>query len=414
MATKPILIHNALIWDGTGAAAFPGQVRVDGERIATVAPATESLAADGATKIDARGRFLMPGMIEGHSHITFMDLSIASDLGEIPPEEHTLGAMHNARKLLDAGFTSACSAASAKLRLDVVIRNEINAGRIPGPRMLAAGPEITVTGGLGDADLFHVSRNSFGMVADGPDDIVKAVRLCIREGVDIVKINISGDFSVPSSSDLMTVMNEAETRAAVEATHERGKRIASHSRAPLSVQRALQAGVDIIYHCDHADEKTLDMLEAAKDRVITGPAFGNIVNALAHWEKLNTPAAVERAGTLRRLFDNSCRTHAEMRRRGIRVVIGGDYGFATNPQGTNARDLEHFVTHYGFSPSEALQAATRIGGEIMDMGDELGLVKPGYLADLLLIDGNPLDDVRILQDQRKIRMIMQGGKRYKG
>mgnify|MGYP000002677855 CR=1 FL=1 len=411
---NPILIHEAMVWDGTGADAFPGQVLIEGERIRTIAPASETLAANGADRIDAKGRFLMPGMIEGHSHISFMDLSIASDLGEIPPEEHTLGSMHNARKLLDAGFTSACSAASAKLRLDVVIRNEINAGRIPGPRMLAAGPEITVTGGLGDADLFHVSRNSFGMVADGPDEIVKAVRLCIREGVDIVKINISGDFSVPSSSDLMTGMDEAETRAAVDAAHERGKRIASHSRAPASVQRALRTGVDIIYHCDHADEETLDMLEAAKDRIITGPAFGNIVTALAHWEKQNTPMAVERAGKLRRLFDNSCRTHAEMRRRGIRVVIGGDYGFATNPQGTNARDLEHFVTHYGFTPSEALQAATRIGGEIIDMGDELGLFKEGYLADLLLVDGNPLDDVRVMQDHSKIDMIMQAGQRYKG
>lgn len=101
-----------------------------------------------------------------------------------------------------------------------------------------------------------------------------------------------------------------------------------------------------------------------------------------------------------------------MRKRGIRIVPGGDYGFAVNPQGTNARDFEHFVTHFGFTPSEALQAGTRIGGQIMERGHELGLVKPGYLADLLLIDGDPLQDIRVLQDNKRFTFIMKGGVRY--
>jgi len=101
-----------------------------------------------------------------------------------------------------------------------------------------------------------------------------------------------------------------------------------------------------------------------------------------------------------------------MRQRGIRIVVGGDYGFAANPQGTNARDLEHFVEHFGFSSSEALQAATRTGGEIMKRGHELGLVKPGYLADLVLVDGDPIADVRVMQDNRRFSFIMKGGVRY--
>ena len=102
-----------------------------------------------------------------------------------------------------------------------------------------------------------------------------------------------------------------------------------------------------------------------------------------------------------------------MRKRGIRVLVGGDYGFAANPQGTNARDLEHFVTHFGFSPSEALQAATRLGGEAMMRPDEIGLVKPGYLADLLLVDGDPLTDIKRLQNQDALLVIMQGGRLHK-
>jgi imidazolonepropionase-like amidohydrolase len=115
---------------------------------------------------------------------------------------------------------------------------------------------------------------------------------------------------------------------------------------------------------------------------------------------------------LQRLYEASCRTHNAMRQRGIRIVMGGDYGFAANPQGTNARDLQHFVEHFGFSPSEALQAATRTGGEIMKRGHELGLVKPGYLADLLLVDGDPINDVRVMQDNHRFAFIMKGGVRY--
>ncbi|MBL8673978.1 MAG: amidohydrolase family protein, partial [Rhodospirillales bacterium] len=115
---------------------------------------------------------------------------------------------------------------------------------------------------------------------------------------------------------------------------------------------------------------------------------------------------------LKPLYEATCRTHGEMRRRGIRVVAGGDYGFAGNPQGTNARDLEHFTRHFGFSPSEALLAATRTGGQIMRRGHELGMVRPGYLADLLLVDGDPLADIRVLQDNTRFAFIMKDGVRY--
>ena len=122
----------------------------------------------------------------------------------------------------------------------------------------------------------------------------------------------------------------------------------------------------------------------------------------------NTPQGRLYLERLKPLYEATCRTHNEMRKRGIRIVIGGDYGFAANPQGTNARDLEHFVTHFGFSPSEALQAATRTGGEIMQRGHELGLVKEGYLADLLLVDGDPLKDVARSAGQEALCLHHEG------
>ncbi|MDP1963888.1 MAG: amidohydrolase family protein [Reyranella sp.] len=407
-----LLIEHATVWDGSGAAPFPGQVLVENERIVAVAPRAEALAADGAERLDAGGKFLMPGLVEGHAHLSFVDTPRGTALGELPPEDHALLTMDAARKLLGAGFTSACSAAAAKIRLDVAVRDAIERGHTDGPRLLTASPELTVTGGLGDGRRLHLHQDSFGVAVDGPDEVRRMARLCLREGCDTIKLNISGDYGTESALAETTVMTDAEVAAGVEAAHTIGRRVAAHARASESVKRALRNGVDIIYHCDFADEEALDMLEAQKDRVFTGPAIGIV---LARLESLRGDNSWQGQGFLERLkplYEATCRTHHEMRKRGIRIVIGGDYGFAANPQGTNARDLEHFVTHLGFSPSEALQAATRTGGEIMKRGHELGQIKPGFLADLLLVDGDPLQDVRVLQNRKRLALIMKGGVRY--
>ncbi len=207
----------------------------------------------------------------------------------------------------------------------------------------------------------------------------------------------------------MTVMSEAEVRAGVEAAHDFGRRVNCHARAGGSVHRALECGVDVIYHCEHMDAAALDRMQAQRDRVFTGPAIGLIVNTIERGPEFGIDeAAIERLG-MRRTVELSASVYAELRRRGVRVVIGGDYGFAWTPQGTNARDLEHFVTLFGYSPAEALVCATKVGGEIMGMGDELGLVREGYLADLLLVDGDPTRDVRIMQDRARIVMVMKDG-----
>ncbi len=407
------LFRNVTVWDGSGAAPFPGDVLVEGNRIRTLARKTGELPGDGALQIDGGGMTLMPGMVEGHAHLSFGGAQKNSDLGDIPPEEHTLLTMRNAKTLLDHGFTSAYSAASAKLRLDVVIRNEINAGRLPGPRLRAAGPELTVTAGLGDENRLHMLRDSFALVVDGPEEIAKATRICIREGADNIKINISGDDFVPAAKGGMTVMREAEVLSAVEVAHSFGKRVNSHSHSSGSVKRAVECGVDVIYHCEAADSEALDLLEAAKDRIFVGPAIGLIYNTLYEGEAFGITKQVAHDLGMHRVIDSSQRAYAEMRKRGIPVVIGGDYGFAWVPQGTNARDIAHFVSLFGYSPSEALQCATRVGGAIMGLGHELGLVKEGYLADLLLVAGDPLKDVTLLQHQKNLVVIMQDGRLYK-
>jgi len=410
---KPILFRGAKVWDGSGAPTFPGDVLVEGSRIKTVARAPGRLAADGATVIEARGRTLMPGLVEGHAHISFGGAVNDSDLGNIPPEEHVLLTMRNAKTLLDHGFTSAYSAATSKLRLDVVIRNEINAGRLPGPRMRAASPEITVTGGLGDERKAHMYYESFGMIADGKEEIAKAVRLCCREGVDNIKVNISGDDLSPSAHGGLTVMSEEEVQTAVGVARDFGKKVNCHARAAGAVKRAVRCGVDVIYHCESADEEAIDMLESAKDRIFVGPAIGIIYGTLYEGEPFGFHRDSELGRTMQRVIDTTAAVYTELRKRGVRILIGGDYGFAQTPQGDNARDLKHFVDLLGFSPSEALQCGTRIGGQVMGLGHELGEVKEGYLADLLLVDGDPLKDLDIVVHEKNLHVIMKEGSLYK-
>jgi len=404
------LIRNAQVWDGTGAAPFSADVLIEGDRIRQLQRGSGPRATGDLEVIDALGMTLMPGLVEGHAHLSFCGATKNTDLGDIPPEEHVIETLHNAKKLLDAGFTSAYSAASAKLRLDVVVRNEVNSGRSPGPRIRAASPEITVTGGLGDENRQHLMRDSFAIVADGPEAIARVVRTCIREGVDNVKLNISGDDFVPAKGG-MTVMREEEVRIACEVAHSYGRRVSSHSRAGNAVTRAVTCGVDVIYHCEMADDEALDLLESARDRVFVGPAIGLIHNTLYEAESFGITRAMAIDLGMQRCIESSQRTYEQMRKRGIRVVIGGDYGFAWTPQGTNARDIEHFVKIFGYSPSEALQCATRIGGELM--GLPVGTVKEGQLADLLVVDGNPLQDVRVLQDASRLKVIMKGGVAHK-
>jgi imidazolonepropionase-like amidohydrolase len=407
-----VIFRNAMVWDGSGAEAFPADVLVEGNRIRTIARTPGQLTADGATSIDCHGRTLMPGLVEGHAHVSFGGAVNDKDLGDIPPEEHLLLTMRNAKTLLDHGFTSAYSAATAKLRLDVVIRNEINAGRLPGPRMRAASPEITVTAGLGDERKNHMYYESFGMIADGADEMARVVRLCCREGVDNIKINISGDDLGPMAHGGITTMREIEVRTAVEVAKDFGKKVNCHARAANSVKRAVKCGVDVIYHCESADEEALDMVESVKDKVFVGPAIGIIYGTIHDGEPWFSKEFALEIG-MQRVIDDSLKVYSEFRKRGVRALIGGDYGFIQSPQGTNARDLKHFVDLLGYSPSEALVCGTQYGGQVMGMGDELGMVKEGFLADLLLVGADPLKHIEKMVDEDNLHVIMKDGELYK-
>jgi imidazolonepropionase-like amidohydrolase len=407
------LFRNVRVLDCTGAAPFEGSVLVEGNRIAAVAPAAAAIASSGAEVVDGAGMTLMPGLIESHSHLTFTDVAQSVEMGFIPPEEHMLKTAINARRMLDAGFTSCFSAAAAKPRQDVVLRNAIDNGEFPGPRTLAASPEMTVSAGLGDVSLHHMYRENFAVVCNGPEEFRRFAREMVREGVDTLKMNVSGDAGTPASPADTTVMNEAEVAAVCDVAHAHGKRLAAHARSAESVKMCLRHGVGVIYHATLLDDEARDLLESARERIFVAPVLGALFTTLNEAAPWGISREMARERGVEHELACGIENMKALHRCGVRILIGGDYGFAWNPIGTDARDIAHFVTMLGLPAMEAILAATRLGGEIMGMGDRLGQVKPGYVADLLLVDGDPLEDVAILQQRDRLCAIMQGGAFWK-
>ncbi|MGG5288679.1 amidohydrolase family protein [Pseudomonas shirazensis] len=410
MHNNKIAFTNVTIFDGSGEKPFKGSVLVENNRITRILKGNAKLHDLDAQTVDGKGAFMMPGMTEAHTHFSWNDQPTLSAIQLMPPEEHILWCVGVAKRYLDMGWTSCIGAAAAKARLDVVLRNAINAGQFPGPRYLAGSQEVTTIGTLGDNTLPHLPfpELNFGSVCCGPEEIRKAARTFIKYGVDHLKINLSGEYiaGIPAETSPFA---EEEIAMLVSEAKRFGKRVAAHARSAESVKQCVRYGIELIYHASFADEEALDMLEANKDKHFVAPGLAWLIRTTYNASDYGiTPAIAEKMGYKREL-EIACETLQKIHKRGIRVLPGGDYGFAWMPHGTNAMDLEYFTTYLGMTNMEALIAATRYGGEIMMQGDQLGQLKEGYLADLMLVTGNPLADIKVLQDPEKIALVMKDG-----
>ncbi|MCJ2188502.1 metal-dependent hydrolase family protein [Novosphingobium beihaiensis] len=402
------LIQNATMFTATGADAFTGDLLVEGNRIVSVGPGAGGQAADAV--IDATGLFCMPGMTEGHAHLSFENVGATEDLITPSPETQAFTAARGAKNLIEAGFTSAYGASEAKLKLAVAVREEVNAGRLPGPRIRAGGMEISVTGAMGDESTLHNPRIGPATIVDGVEEMRKAVRLHCREGIDNIKLDVSGDPFYPNTPGHTTPMTFDEIRTAAETAHAYGRKINAHTRSVEGSKHCVRAGVDGLFHVEYSDAELLDMMEEAKDHIFVVPTVGLFAQIMAG-EAAGHGLTPEVGGYMNipELLEHSVKTHTELRKRGIRHLIGGDYGFGWSPHGTQGRDIQSFVDLYGYSPADALICATRNGGLAMGYGGDLGTLEEGKLADLILVDGNPLADLSVLSGPEKVAFVMRDG-----
>lgn len=403
-------ITNVMVFDGSGEDAFKGEVLIEGNRVVEVVRAPNMLDGVADKVINGGGKFLMPGMTEAHTHFSWNDQPSLNAIQMMPPEEHILWCVGVAKRYLDMGWTSAIGAATAKPRLDVVIRNAIESGQFPGPRYLAGSQEICTLGGLGDNTLPHLPFEalSFGSVVNGPEEMRKCARMFIKYGVDHLKINLSGEYIAGLSAEV-SPFSEEEIAMLVSEAKRNGKRVAAHARSSESVKQCIRHGIELIYHASFADEEALDMLEESKEKHFVAPGLAWLIRTNFNASEYGiTPEVAEKMGYKREL-EMATETLRKMHKRGIRVLPGGDYGFAWMPHGTNANDLQYLVDYVGMTPKEALLAATRLGGEIMMRPNELGQLKPGFLADIVMVDGNPLTNLGLLTEPSRIAMVMKDG-----
>jgi imidazolonepropionase-like amidohydrolase len=286
----------------------------------------------------------------------------------------------------------------------VQLRDQIATGATPGPRMRAAS--------------FERDNNPVQLGPDGPQPKKvgpDAVREFIREqaaiGFDSVKLLLSNDDVFVEGGSMITQYSPEEARAAGEQARESGVWLNCHAQAPESIKLAVRNGFRSVYHCSYADAEAIDLLEEHKKSIFLSPAVGIMwANVYEGAEYGIDTAMAEKMGSVQALRAMT-ELYPELRKRGLRVLPGGDYGFPNNPIGRNARDLELFVRLFGYSPAEALRATTSYGGQVMDL--PVGLLTPGYLADVLVVRGEPAQDVTVLQDPGNLLAIMQNGAFYK-
>jgi imidazolonepropionase-like amidohydrolase len=405
-----IVIRNGQLIDGNGGAPVADAVVVvqDG-MIAYAGPANAAppVAAE-ARVIDVHGGSILPGLVEAHFHPTYFNVAALEDLDiKYPVEYVTLLAAANAKLALECGYTAARSGGSL-FNIDVWLKKAIESDIAMGPRMASSGREICGVGGLMDwnPDFRKIGMEGLVLLINGPVEARAAVRKLVKDGIEWVKTYPTGDAAAPDTNDHHTLcMTFEEMHAVVQTAHNHGLKVTGHCRATEGIKNALKAGYDAIEHGTFMDDECMELLlerdvpcvpalyfEYAS--IQRGPEFGMSQQVIdGHQETLDGGAESAR----RILKAGGC------------LGMGGDYGFAWNPHGDYARELSFFVNYVGFTPLEVLTCATKNGAKILGRSHEIGTVEAGKLADLLLLEGDPLADIRIIEDRHRFLAVIQGG-----
>ena len=404
------VLTNAVLIDCTGAEPVEGAtVVVEDDRIKEVAAGGRVGPLPGrVTTLDLAGKTLMPGLTDAHVHICAVTENITDQHRHYPPSYIAARAMQRAHECLLQGFTTVRDAGGA----DYGFRLLLEEGHFPGPRLLVSGNYISQTGGHGDkrrrsewTDPIDCCVGMVGFIADGPDEVRRAARENIRRDVDQIKIMASGGAMSPADELDTTQFTVAEMRAAVEEAQAVGKYVLSHAYSDTAVRRAIEAGVRSIEHGNL-------IREAAAKAIKDADAF--LVPTMVTYE------AIYREGKRYGIGDHQIAKIDLARQQSIQGLThayraGCKIGSGSDLLGDMAsqRAVEFELKAQVMTPMEVLLSATKVNAELFRMSDRIGSVEPGKYADLVVLEGNPLRNLRAFQNQDNLKVIMKGGRVYK-
>lgn len=370
---------------------------IEGDKIVSVGPYSAA-PATGVTTINLSNVTVLPGLIDAHTHLTFNPSFGYQTLGISIPREALTGA-HNARLTLEAGFTTVRNV-GARGYSDIALRDAINAGDVPGPRMLVSGPALSITGGHCDNNLlpfeYHVTNEG---VADGVENVQHKTREIIKYGADVIKICATGGVLSKGDDPSASQFTLEELKAIVAEAHRLGRKVAAHAHGAEGVIWASEAGVDSVEHGHLMNDEAIATLK--KNGTYLAPTL-----YLMDWQKENAAKANlpdyarRKMETVSEVGQNNVRKAFQA---GVKIGLGTDA--AVYPHGLNAHELAVYV-RLGMTPLQAIQSATINDAELLGWSGKVGSLEPGKWADIIAVDGDPLQDVTALQ---RVKFVMKGG-----
>ena len=405
----PTALVNATVFTATGAPPLDdGAVVVDGARIVFVGPSADA-PLSGADIADLAGRFLLPGLVDAHAHLVYDDVQDGYTIELAKPlEQAAIEAALHAAKLLRMGFT-AIRDVGTRGNVAVVVRDAVEQGRLPGPRIKASKQIISVWGGLGDFHPTHIFRreqyaSALTEIVTGPWEARNAVRQQVKDGVDWVKVEASGTGFNPLCPAERDTMSLEELRAVVDEATEKERPVACHAESRRSIVKAAKAGVRTIEHAVHLDDEGLDAV--LEHGVAICPTLGLYTAYAERGLEFGIPPEV--VANHRRTHD----AHVEAIRRaveaGVTIVAGSDSGLTNFPQGGGLEEVCTYVELLGMSPERALLTATRDAARVIGFEDA-GTLEPGRLADVVVLRESPLERIRALTGPDAVEAVLKGG-----
>jgi imidazolonepropionase-like amidohydrolase len=394
-----IIFRKALIVDGRGGLLERGFVVVEKDRITKVGKGTDPGEKNGHEIVDLEGRTILPGMIDCHVHLC-IDGSAdpIQSLRKDSEQLVTLKAAKNAYLSLSAGVTTIRDLGSLN-GVTVSLRDAINLGVTIGPRIVCCNQAVCITGGQG----WEFSRQ-----ADGVDGVRQAVREQFRAGANFIKLMSTGGVMTPGIDPGAAQFTYEELRAGVEEAHKAGRKAASHAQGNEGIKNSLRAGIDTIEHGIFLDDEAISLF--LEKKAVLVPTLSAPFNIMEKGEKSGIPAFV--IEKTQRVKDTHIESAKKAYQAGIPIAMGADAGTPFNGHGENLKELELLVG-VGLSPMEAILSATRIAAGAVGLSHMIGTVEEGKLADLIVVEGDPLKDIKILQNKNNIVAIMKDGRFFK-